>query len=798
MWCYCMQRKVEHEVNEDWVCDSCLTGSDSMLTESGKKDAPDSFQEDEVVTRAMSNEQFSGIRGTRLPAFKEPKGGKTKDVSLHDHSNVQEGDHPNFPPTWKTMDQPDDHHTDDEIIEDEQDDDILSDDSNTQKKKKNRPSRGVVRLSKILADKIKGIKRHLKFNEKGKSIGTPNRELQCYLGMQAKTMVPITIDHWRHVPAVTLDDLWKDVNQAFYLNEGMRKEVLSSVSIKWRQLKANLNRKFIAPYMEKPELLEANPNALEKPPSRYSGITEKDWKQFVSNRTTKEFQEYRKKQQARRAGVKYPHRSSRHSYNEIEVDLQSKLGTNESIDRSILWKEARKDSTGNYRTEHDKITGDAIDNLLEKRKAGTLVENGTNDILTQVLGSPEHPGRVRGQSQGVRQRDYFLKPTGGLREVQQQQFKFEQHHQMFLQNIDKLHESFNEKLKSHKVERQKERDVFLAKFAELSSQIASLKENSSSQSPTSMPTTSPIYETPPPMERVKEFCVPTMNIETTKPCNRAKMNKMNISSPIAPMTQEKTHPSKQLPSQVEGVSSKCSAPMIFKIPNELPKYLRILLRSVKYMDPGLIFQILMDADIFGHPHILCISQEDVVHFGLMEKIGVTCISFYIRVLYLELVNKEKNHLFGFIQPSFSSNVGAIEVEQGRLISTRMANSTPGQVWLLPYHLVYHWTLIIIDKDHQTCYFLNTLGNPPPDNLKLLMSIVFDKNGGAKWRTIKCPHQSSMVECGFYVLRLMKDFVTNGAPFRWLNSHCGENKSYTLEEINEVREDWAQNLIEWMP
>ena len=80
------------------------------------------------------------------------------------------------------------------------------------KKKTQKQTRGIVRLTKIIADKIKGIKRHLRFNNRGQSIGTPNRELQCYLGMQAKTMVPINIDNWREVPKPILESLWKDVN----------------------------------------------------------------------------------------------------------------------------------------------------------------------------------------------------------------------------------------------------------------------------------------------------------------------------------------------------------------------------------------------------------------------------------------------------------------------------------------------------------------------------------------------------------------------------------------------------------
>ncbi|XP_062106902.1 uncharacterized protein LOC133818185, partial [Humulus lupulus] len=93
---------------------------------------------------------------------------------------------------------------------------------------------------------------------------------------------------------------------------------------------------------------------------------------------------------------------------------QAKWGTTEQIDRPILWKEARKDSSGNYVTEHDKVMGEAIEDMLEQIKEGKLIEIGTNDILTQVLGNAEHLGQVRGQSRGVTQRDYFHKPIWNI------------------------------------------------------------------------------------------------------------------------------------------------------------------------------------------------------------------------------------------------------------------------------------------------------------------------------------------------------------------------------------------------
>ena len=166
------------------------------------------------------------------------------------------------------------------------------------------------------------------------------------------------------------------------------------------------------------------------------------------------------------------------------------------------------------------------DNLLDKRKEGALVEVGTNDILTQVLGTKEHPGRVRGQSRGVTQRDYFLKPAGGFSGLQQYQFQFQKHQsQQYLDDFKRLEQSFEQRLHSQaeqfeeerkrereerererereREEREREREMFLTKFTELANRISS-KQGSELSLPTIV---SPRSEIPTLMEVVNESLV---------------------------------------------------------------------------------------------------------------------------------------------------------------------------------------------------------------------------------------------------------------------------------------------------
>lgn len=103
-------------------------------------------------------------------------------------------------------------------------------------------------------------------------------------------------------------------------------------------------------------------------------------------------------------------------------------------------------------------------------------------------------------------------------------------------------------------------------------------------------------------------------------------------SAACPPTQDLKHPPQHLPTTQEeaGSSMASKSPIIFKVPTGLPMFLKILLGSVKYVEPGFMIDILMETNIMGEQYTLYISHEDIVHFGLMEEIGASCISFYIR------------------------------------------------------------------------------------------------------------------------------------------------------------------------
>ena len=58
------------------------------------------------------------------------------------------------------------------------------------------------------------------------------------------------------------------------------------------------------------------------------------------------------------------------------------------------------------------------DELLEKAKETGLPPPGPNDILGQVLGKPDNPGRMVGQDHLVRPSSYFHQPSDDMKKNQ--------------------------------------------------------------------------------------------------------------------------------------------------------------------------------------------------------------------------------------------------------------------------------------------------------------------------------------------------------------------------------------------
>ncbi|RVW32351.1 hypothetical protein CK203_087512 [Vitis vinifera] len=134
--------------------------------------------------------------------------------------------------------------------------------------------------------------------------------------------------------------------------------------------------------------------------------------------------------------------------------------------------------------------------------------------------------------------------------------------------------------------------------------------------------------------------------------------------------------------------------------------------------------------------------------------------------------------------------------RSRVIADRLKNTKHAEHLLIPYNPDFHWVLVALEMKKMIAYYLDPMACQPCDDLKDIVNMAMRINPPEKQKTSKreptwvkvvCPRQPGSVECGYYVMRYMKEIITNPNQ---LTSKFWEKKSYSEMEINEVRSDWV--------
>ncbi|RVW30053.1 hypothetical protein CK203_113444 [Vitis vinifera] len=262
-----------------------------------------------------------------------------------------------------------------------------------------RKYRGMTRKHMIIKNRSKGVKLPVKYNLDGIFIGESAVHLTSYLGVLARTMVPIRYKTWHVVPKQLKDKLWDSIETAFSLNHKSRRNCMLTMGKCFRSFKNLLTVKYILPFEDQPEL-------LKRPPIQYTFIEDEDWTIFVKDRLSDNFKEYREIQKERRKRNIYNHHLSRKGYAGLEEEMMVASGSTETIDRSILWKKAREKKDGTFDEVAIPVI-EKIDKLLKESQENGRSVSGSNDILVEALGTPEYSGRVRAKGKHYTPRQYF-------------------------------------------------------------------------------------------------------------------------------------------------------------------------------------------------------------------------------------------------------------------------------------------------------------------------------------------------------------------------------------------------------
>ncbi|KAI5324101.1 hypothetical protein L3X38_033174 [Prunus dulcis] len=495
----------------------------------------------------------------------------------------------------------------------------ISDDSKT--------GRGMSTMPRAVKRKLQKLRPIVEYNKRGKGIGQAHSEMQSYIGVLARSRVPLVDKKWSEIPKDIKEQIWEAVDMAFVVGQGGKNSVLSSAAKKWKDFKSTLTRHYILPYTNDKE-------KLSQPPETYKFIEKAQWDAFVASRLSKDFESVHSQHAQIREKLEYNHQLSRKGYAGLEDELEETMPGVE-IDRSTLWKRARQDKHGNIPDPKVAEKAKIIDELQKQVSEGKVSVYGSNDVLTMALG-PEHPGRVRAVGSGISPRQYFNLPKP--------------------QRV-----SFDDRLKdSLRVLLQEETKKMEAKAREEALRMEA---------------------------RTKQL----VEAEREHFLRRRKKNTAKNGKHQEDEEKEEEKKEEEKEEEKEKEDEEKHDDKVIEVGDylnvEAPSSLKTLCRYVEttLMPEEKILQFTIDKEMFGRERDAFLLPEDITQFASMEEIGATVVAVYMRYLHDVLKKANMTSMVGFIDPAtVSANSGTI-ADRSRLVAGRLQKTDGEQIFMMPYN-----------------------------------------------------------------------------------------------------------------
>lgn len=214
----------------------------------------------------------------------------------------------------------------------------------------------------------------------------------------------------------------------------------------------------------------------------------------------------------------------------------------------------------------------------------------------------------------------------------------------------------------------------------------------------------------------------------------------------------------------------------------------------------------MEPEVFGNVRKTYIMGTDVRRLASMREVTGNCIVLYQRYLYNVLIQCKMVDMVAFVDPALIGGKGCGNgTVRSQNIKQRLIIAKPGQLFMLPYNADSHWTLTIVDPDIETVYFLDPikrrLGTREwiriVDSAIAMYNVYKGRKGRSSviWKNLNgIPPQPSDKECGYFVMRYMRDIIEDKDLSFVSKWERRGNHAYTQEDIDEVRNEWATFVV----
>ncbi|RVW30063.1 hypothetical protein CK203_115142 [Vitis vinifera] len=384
-------------------------------------------------------------------------------------------------------------------------------------------------------------------------------------------------------------------------------------------------------------------------------------------------------------------------------------GSTETIDRSILWKKAREKKDGTFDEVAIPVI-EKIDKLLKESQENGRSVSGSNDILVEAL---DHAVRDFIATSKEEQRIFQAEVLAKLSQVGAVTPQSDVSSSKMKQKQLLLPEAMDKPI--HKVE-----DVTPPEAIEPQKKVRKLVVDAPYDSSAPLPIPIPGQATTVGAAIGYQVLWPTDLVIIRTPILASKKAK------------------KQKVNEVE-VKSKGEKPQDMKNFETLVG----LMLSTSRTHP-----INFPDDVFGESFKTFMMKEDMEMIISSKEVSSNCILYYIWHLHRKLIDAKQAERYVFFNPTLVSKAGIGEGSK--------ENS-------------FHWVLVALEMKKMIAYYLDPMACQPCDDLKDIVNMAMRINPSKKQKTSKreptwvkvvCPRQPGSVECGYYVMRYMKEIIAN--------------------------------------
>ncbi|KAM5570104.1 hypothetical protein ABKV19_017226 [Rosa sericea] len=744
----------------------------------------------------------------------------------------------------------------DDVVDDK--DDCVSAETMTtteSAKGKTRGKRTVAAMYKVVVKKALGKKFKVTYSDTGNPNGRTRHTLQSYIGMLVRTMVPINVESWPEVDPDLKANIWTDIQDTFKVAPESRKLVLSSAGVKWRYFKTTLTRKYVLPFLGKKKKLRKPPKQYS-----YVGLQPwKEFvKQRTSEEWLKLHQKQSERVRKRKYHHRLSRKGYLGLEEELKRKLpegeiidraimwkKARIPKNGKIDEELSLVAAKIDELLEKKSKGElEISGssDVLSQALDTPEHSGRVRGVGGFVNPSSYFNLPKKKRIRITKADIlardKERDKELEETKKMLIAQQAKTEA-----MLYERIAQLEALVTGKTAMHPPATG---DNVISPISDKGSFHDKSRIDKSDHNDAKVMENveeCDIIPTPGKGVGVCELAVDNINniVAFGSVFEEGELSKTLHGVPLKEGTVRVSvdgilKPDAVLPFPIEGemefvreaLGSHVAWPddlvvrTMFKKKKKNPQFVKSLFDQVEInpwvpkrckllykhattimKETGSSISTVFSKEVFGEPTQLFILSENVINLLEMQWIGQGVIAAYEGYLHELITERDLLDTFAFVDPAATYNCQRPDFV--RYLVDRLKEGKSDRIFFMPYNPGKHWILTILWEGE--IYMLDPL--PKPIHYKewetSVMNAVktFNAETGRVNKLPKVkplpgvPKQPGGVECGYYVMRYMKEIIedeTLSFPTKWA---VKTRKSYSQAQIDEVRIEVADYIQSWV-